>query len=170
MDSRLVNRFNQTHIFGNDFACALQFIKAARPYDPWGPEYHALLIAAVVFYARPFSNNEREKDPQSTPRLADSLVPFKDAELKLHERILLLRKKAVAHGESAFNAVQFIPPSDEGNGERAFGTWSAPWHILSERLDLDEFERIVDEMRRQCVNHLFDIRTAGTGKASGRDP
>jgi hypothetical protein len=166
MDSRLVNRFNQTHIFGNDFACALQFLKAARPFNLWSPEYHALLLAAVVFYARPFSNNEREKDAQLTPRLADSLVPFKDAELKLHERILLLRNKAVAHGESAFNPVQFTPPIDAGDGERAFGTWSAPWHILPERLDLDEFERIADKMHRQCVNHLFDLRTAGTGKAS----
>ena len=169
MDSRFINRFNQTHIFGNDFASALQFIKAARPYDLWSPEYEALLIAAVVFYARPFSNDEPDKDPQSTQRLADSLVPFKGAELKLHERILFLRNKAVAHGESAFNPVQFVPPYDLGKAERAFGTWSAPWHILPECLDLDEFERIADEMRRQCVNHLFDLRTAGTVKAS-RDP
>jgi hypothetical protein len=166
MDSRLVNRFNQTHIFGNDFAFALKFIKAARPFDQWSPEYHALLLAAVVFYARPFSTDERKKDAQLTPRLADSLVPFKDAELKLHERILLLRNKAVAHAESAFNPVQFTPSIDAGDGERVSGTWSAPWHILPERLDLDEFEAIADKMHRQCVDHLFYLRTAGSGKPS----
>jgi hypothetical protein len=160
MDPRIVKRFNRTHISRDDFARARRFIKGARPYDVASTEYEALLIAAVIFYARPFSNNERKADAQSTPRLADKLVPFKGEELKLHKRILLLRNRAVAHGESAFNRVQFVPPFTAVEGEGGFATWGQTWHIASERLDLDKFEHIADEMIRRCVNHLFDFRTA----------
>lgn len=159
-----IKQFNRTQISRDDFARALRFIKTARPYDTASTEYEALLIAAVISYARPFSNNERDKNAQAAPRLSPNLIPFKGKQRKLHERVIVLRNKAVAHGEFAFNPVHAVPPFVAGEGDRILGTWSQRWHIGSERLNLDEFEHIAAEMHQQCENHLLELRVPKAAK------
>ena len=64
------------------------------------PEYEALLVAAIVFYAGPFSSNEKDSHANAQPRI-DSLVlaGLTREQLALHERLVLLRNKALCHAE-----------------------------------------------------------------------
>jgi hypothetical protein len=82
-DSDIERRFRRTHISQHDFTRAGEFIAAARNYDVATLEHEALLIAAIIYYARPFSGNEKnkkgEKPPPSDPELDASPTGFEDA-------------------------------------------------------------------------------------------
>lgn len=62
--------------------------------------YEALLIAAIVFYARPFSSNERNKDANADSRIDEQVLDqLNNEERELHKTILTLRNQAIAHAE-----------------------------------------------------------------------
>jgi hypothetical protein len=64
------------------------------------PTYEALLIAAIIFYARPFSSNERNKDAKAASRITNQVIDhLSNEEKELHEKIIKLRNKALAHAE-----------------------------------------------------------------------
>jgi hypothetical protein len=62
-------RFNRTNISMRDFEHAIEFIDAVKKYENDALEYEALLIAAIISYARPFGPNEKEGSAKSEPRL-----------------------------------------------------------------------------------------------------
>jgi len=63
--------------------------------------YEALLISAIVFYVRPFSENEkRSSTSPSDPRVPEEVLSdLSRDELDLHERLKRLRNKTIAHAE-----------------------------------------------------------------------
>ncbi len=67
--------------------------------------YEALLISAIVFYIRPFSENEkRSSTAPSDSRVSEEvLVGLTEEEMKLHEKLKELRNKAIAHAEWGFH-------------------------------------------------------------------
>lgn len=91
---------NRMTISCHDFEKCMEFL-AALPAQEYGTIiYEALLVAAIIFYSRPFSSNEMEKGAQAEnkvdPAVLDSLTA---EESSLHTLILKLRNKAVAHAE-----------------------------------------------------------------------
>ena len=108
-----------------DFEKAIRFIDVALTHAIHTEVYEALLLAAVVSYARPFSRNERAKPPPSDPRLAVEEKALLGADFPLHERLLEIRNKAIAHAESEYYPVELLPPV--GSGGSGFATTSKSW-------------------------------------------
>jgi hypothetical protein len=104
-------------------ARAMAFIEAAHRHSESTIEYEALLLAAIIHYARPFTNNE---GPGNAPREAQRLTGVDvnavldgdPALIDLHNRIVRLRMKAVAHSESSFNPADHIPLTIGNPGTR----------------------------------------------------
>jgi hypothetical protein len=152
-NSDIERRFRRTHISKHDFGRAGEFLTAARGHGVATIEHEALLIAAIIFYARPFTLNEKAKkgqDPLSDARLDEGLADFDDAEDQaLHDRIVNLRHKAVAHAEFDNYPVLLAGPSQRTIVSRA-------WHVVDEQLDLSRFQRIATEMEARCTFGMYE--------------
>jgi hypothetical protein len=158
MDADTFKRFHRTHISQDDFDDALGFIRAARKYFRESLEFEALLIAAIIAYARPFSRNEQGKNPPVDARLAADLMPFQGSQRELHERIINARNKAIAHAEAVYYPVEQVPPSAPSEGVTFLTTTSQRWHVLKDlNPDLDSFEAIAKEMRQRCAVHQYEM-------------
>jgi hypothetical protein len=73
----------------------------------------ALTIATIICYARPFSRNERDGNAEAEPNI--SFAPqegLSAAERGLHDLIIKLRNKAVAHSEHSFNPAYWVAGSE----------------------------------------------------------
>lgn len=165
MDAAAKRRFTRTHISRRDFAKSIGFINVAATHELSSPEYEALLLAAIISYARPFSGNEQGKSPPSDSRLAIDVAQLLGVDLALHERLIEVRNKAVAHSESAYYPVELLPVIPDGEGARGFAAASQSWHVLNEHIDLVEFKRVAEALHQKCINNLFDIHFAGSIKA-----
>ena len=88
----------------------------------------ALLLMAIVYYARPFSGNERNPGATAASRVDPTVLGVLTAEeLKLHARLMELRHKAVAHAESeTYHAIGLEP-----NGILASAVFS-PWNYIND--------------------------------------
>ena len=156
MDRDAGGRFKRAHISSYDFERAEEFIVAASNYVVASIEYEALLIAAIIYYARPFSGNERDKSSTVDSRLVSELAVFDGpVEQTLHDRIMVLRNQAVAHAESIHYPVQILPPVGKSLA-RGVSVASRRWHVSTERLDLLEFQALAKEMSRKCKLDLID--------------
>jgi hypothetical protein len=113
-------------------------------------------------YARPFSSNERGKNPPADSRLATDLVPFEGAQRALHDQIIEARNKAVAHAESVNNPLQPVTTNVLATG---FVTAGRRWHVVNLQVDLDAFEAIAQVMRQLCLNQQL-----GLAGVRGNDP
>ncbi|HUX74875.1 MAG TPA: hypothetical protein VMV25_13415 [Steroidobacteraceae bacterium] len=145
-------RFRRTQISRQDFTQAAVFVAAARKYSLDSIEYEALIIAAIIHYARPFSNNEKGKAPPSDPKVAPELMEFDDEQLKLHEHILALRNKAVAHAEYTNYPIDVSADGTSGGLE----VTSYRWTVATERLDPFGFKCLADEMANRCALGVYE--------------
>jgi hypothetical protein len=151
MQSDIEKRFRRSHISADDFDRALTFIKEARKQHFRSTIYEALLISAIIYYARPFSSNEQRKNPNplSEATIDKELMGFEDPkEQKLHDEIIDLRNKAVAHAEYGQGKYTINHVSVEPTGQTSI--LSSVWRPSNEWFDLFTFERIATEMRARC--------------------
>jgi hypothetical protein len=165
MSDATKRRFRRTHISRRDFAKSIGFIDAAAKHDLSAPEYEALLLAAIISYARPFSGNEQGKLPPSDSRLEVDVSQLLGSDFALHERLIEVRNKAVAHSESAYYPVELLPSVPDGEGVRGFASVSQNWHVLNEHIDLVVFKRVAETLHQKCINNLFDIHFLDSIKA-----
>jgi hypothetical protein len=160
VDNETFKRFHRTHISLDDFDDALRFIRAARNHPTTSIEFESLLISAIILYARPFSGNERRKNPPIDRDLAKELVTFEGTQLDLHNRIISARNTGVAHAESVKNPLQPIVPTvpDRGTDKTFLIASGQRWNAVRDlNLDLAEFEAIAQAMREHCAIHLHDL-------------
>ena len=86
--------------------------------------WEALVSYAIISYARPFTNNEKDKKSTAAPRLdLSDFLYISENERSIHERCMMLRNKAIAHSEIDFN-----PTALHSNGVIV----SRPFSIVSE--------------------------------------
>jgi len=157
MEPAKFKAFSRAHIANEDFESVARFIDAARRYTTATTEYEALLHAAIIAYARPFSCNELAPDSPADPRIDIALVKLLGADLALHNRIITMRNKMVAHAEFAQNPVILIPIKPSFDVEAGMATESRRWRVVEEKIDLDAFQRIANAMHEQCIHHTFEI-------------
>jgi hypothetical protein len=148
----------RTHISAHDFETAEKFARAANNHLPATIEYEALVECTIIRYARPFSSNERrdgrgKSDPRLTVNVEQILTNQSDIEL--HQRLITLRNKMVAHAESEFYPTKLLDPVETSRAS-GFAVESRRWHVLSENLDLDSLARIAELMRRACMSQMLD--------------
>jgi len=66
--------------------------------------YEALLLTSIIFYARPFSSNERDVNAKAASRVSPAVLSdLSEEERNLHNMLLLIRNKAIAHAEWTFH-------------------------------------------------------------------
>lgn len=142
----------RAHISERDFKQALRFIDAALATDISSVEHEALVVAAIVSYARPFTLNERPQKGKPLPAADASLeeIDFRallGVDANLHARIVKLRMKAVAHSEAEFNPMIFD----------GMAFVSRAWHPVGEGIDLAVFREIAEKLHRHCLNQKADL-------------
>ena len=103
--------------------------------------YEGLLLSAIISYARPFSGNEMGKAPNAESRVDASLLDELTAdERELHDLIVQLRNKAIAHAEWQYhptnitkeNVIKSIPFSI--------------WKYFRDTTDIDRFQSLVEKV------------------------
>jgi hypothetical protein len=163
MNTKVDATLHRVLISKDEFIRAIEFIKAAKRHVENEIEYEALLHSAIIFYARPFTNNEgpRSGAPKEAHQLTWIDVPSTLGEdFAFHGRIVKLRMKVVAHSEAAFNPAQHIPLTIGNPDTRGVAFSRKAWHVVSETLDLDVFLRIAETMNRACTTHIFNMAAA----------
>jgi hypothetical protein len=150
---------------GDDFERAGDFVKATRAHPAGSIEYEALLHSAILFYARPYSDNEPKKSklPDEARKLTGLDLPaILGEDLPLHDRLLALRNKVIAHAESEFFPAQTLKPAigAGAKGQRGIAFQRRAWHVVDEKLDLDVFERMATNMRHAARQHVYNVAQA----------
>lgn len=114
----------RARISANDLREAIWFINAALALEyPDGRHvadtmHRALEIAAIIYYARPFLNNEpppwkAKRSPKGAPPIGKlevdlpKVLPDK-SDRALHRSVIRLRSKIVAHAESQYFQVRLV--------------------------------------------------------------
>jgi hypothetical protein len=145
-----------------EFKRATDFIAAARRHDVTSIEHEALLHSAIIFYARPFFNNERgRKASKGAQQLVGiDIEAVLGDDIELHEHIETLRAKVVAHPEAAYNPSQHIPLTIGNADSRGFAFSRRSWYVVNENLDLDAFARTAKAMNHACASHVFNLANA----------
>lgn len=133
------------HLSSNDFEEALSYLYA-HPADDAVVIRRALLTAAIVAYARPFSQNE-----PGTSAAATSTVALKPRKLlsadqsALHQRLLEMRNQAIAHSQSDARPVYHVAlqPPALLVGHQAFDP-------LSMSIDRPLFASLCETLHSEC--------------------
>ena len=139
----------------DDFERAAEFAKAARTHDVASIEHEALLHSAILFYARPWLDNEARasKLPEAARKLVGIDVAAAAGTLTgLHDNLIRLRKKVIAHAEAEFFPAQHGGPLTIGNrGTRGMTMVRRTWRVIEENLNLDHVEELADRMKRAAI-------------------
>lgn len=91
---------NAFHYFGS----AERLAKGSSTEEDW-QAVGGLIVAGIVAYGRPFSDNKPHERAIPTPPFSESELT--EAEKFLHQRLLELRNKAVAHSDADLNPAAF---------------------------------------------------------------
>ena len=152
-------QYNRVTLSERDFRQAEAFLAA---YDTGLPnvQQEALLLAAVVCYARPFTSNEKKADAKAVCRLPVDPESFLSADqMSLHNRLMTLRHKAVAHAEFDLDPVELLEVYPDGMSTR--GPY---FDILQQELDISLFQTVAEAMFCRCrdLRHRLKDEVART--------
>ncbi|MEW6325160.1 MAG: hypothetical protein AB1515_07210 [Nitrospirota bacterium] len=150
--TKLDAQFNRTRISEDDFSEAEDYLSAIRPKQDITIQ-RALLLAAIVAYARPFTKNKDGSGDRSAPYLQASPTKMLTPEEQLlHRKLINLRDEALAHSQYDRKAVRRTSGSAKG-----FVMQGRLFDILSENIDRGTFHAICSKMKRHCNNKLFAL-------------
>jgi hypothetical protein len=136
----------RAHISENDFQQANEFLQAFQAAKGV-VQRRALLTAAVIAYARPFSDNERSDTTRATSSIRGNPKKILGLEGALvHGHVIKLRNEAIAHATWLRNPVGITPSVETPVIKaRRFDILGDP---LTHARDREAFLRITDLMRR----------------------
>ena len=119
----------------------LEFIDKLSTQEYGTIVYEALLLSAIVFYVRPFSGNERGNDSKAESRVDLAVInQLNEEERQLHERLLDLRNKAVAHAEWTFH------PTGVTESKIIQSMPFSIWKDFRGRPEIDAFSSLVEKV------------------------
>jgi hypothetical protein len=146
---KLEAQLNRASISRKDFAEAENYLRAYRDEFPETLR-RALLVAAIVAYARPFTSNDSGIQALATVRLTGNPKRILSSEeFRLHEQILGMRNEAVAHPDYDRKPRWFIKRLGTG-----FRAKSKPFDVLSETLPIDIFLAMCTKMWSHCTGRF----------------
>jgi hypothetical protein len=136
----------------DDFEEALQYIaKLAGAQDD--VLRRALLSAAIVAYARPFSNNSGGATGSATSQLAVRLNKVLTAEeQRLHETLISLRNEVVAHTDFDRKPVKRLKGTHAG-----FTMSGKLFDLLAQPIDLSLFQAMCNGLRAHCFHSMMEL-------------
>jgi hypothetical protein len=144
---KLNAQFNRVLMSHYDFNEAQEYLRELQelPSEARVALKRALLTAAVVAYCRPFSGNDNH--PKATSHLAVKFGEwFKPAQIALHEKLLDLRGKAVAHSDYDAKPVARI-----GSVPIGFAYFSGYRDLLQQDLDIVEWLDMCNRLSAHCL-------------------
>ena len=108
-------RVNRLLISRKDIETAIEFAAAAACEDFAKnlTVQRALITAAIIAYVRPFSRNYDH--PEAVGHLEVPLDSLTEEEHKLHNKLMTIRDKAIAHSDFEMNPVRLIMCDDGGD-------------------------------------------------------
>ena len=149
---KLNAQFNRVHISLKDFEEAGDYLDALKGRRLF-PIRRALLLAAVVAYARPFTQNEKSPTPKAIAQLPINVRKELDsAEYELHVRLLGWRNQALAHSEFSVKPVGRVMGNAKG-----FVSSATPFDLLSQQINQAMFKEMCMKLRRYCNDKLFEL-------------
>lgn len=150
--SKLQAQLARFHLSSNDFEEALSYLYASPAADAVVIR-RALLTAAILAYARPFSQNEPGDSSGATSTVA--LKPRKllsPGQLELHELLLEIRNRAIAHSESKVRPVIHVarePP--------ALLVGHQVFDVLTQPIDRPLFASLCEALHTECANAVSNL-------------
>ena len=156
---KLERQFERLTISTRDFAEAREYLDE---YDPAADSIiqRALISAAVIAYARPFSVNKRGTDQRSAETVKLKLRQIFSAEqLAFHEKVIAVRNEAIAHSDFERKATRRIPPTARTSGMRSLGflTSSKLFDVLSEITDVAAFKDMTIRLWHECLSRQSQL-------------
>lgn len=140
IDRKLINRaYLSRHDFENCNKFLDEFIKKNKDTIK-----EALLISALVAYARPFSENKKHPKIINKIPLEKVTRPLGTEERKLHKKLMTIRNQAIAH--SVFDK----KPTGTTIRSIALVQQSKPYNILAESIDIKEMKDLSKKMITIC--------------------
>ena len=137
-------QFNRATIAEKDFAEAEEYLRAYSETLADAIQ-RALLSAAIVAYARPFKSSDT--GGRSTPSLPSGATRSLGKEQrKLHQKLLAVRDKAVAHSSFSRKAT-----GRAFGRKRGFVMWSKAFDVRGDVENVSEFMDLVTSLRNYCV-------------------
>jgi hypothetical protein len=150
---KLSAQLNRTRLSSDDVSEALKYIEKFLENTNDVVLKRALLIAAVVCYALPFTNNQNVPTEQATSQLGVNLKNlFRNEELSLHEKLISLRNEAVAHIEYDRNPVKRLEGTASG-----FSMSGPSFDLLNEGIDLKLLADMCSALKGHCVKVLLKL-------------
>lgn len=142
---RAVNRLTSASL---DLEGCVRFLDALVDQAYGTTAYEALLISAVVFYARPFSENEKKSSTSpSDSRIPEIVVTgLSNSERELHEDLRELRNKAIAHAEWIHHPTGVSPRKV---------IWAVPffiWKWFPSPNEISKFRHLALKVRHKVQN------------------
>lgn len=138
----------------NDFEEALSYLYA-KPAAGDVVARRALLIAAIVAYARPFTQNETEGSATATSSVALSLPKLLSGDqLTLHSALLEMRHKAIAHSTSKIRPVLHAP-----HGELTYSAGHLVFDPLTQSIDRKMFASICEALHAACKSAMLELNS-----------
>ena len=132
-----------------DFEEAKRFLTEALKHNASSVTYEALLIAAIIYFARPFTNNSPDKRLKDISRIEiDSFFDISPAEKALYDDLMTLRNKCLAHAE-----FQYYPTSVN---EKTGVIRSRRFTILDSHIDINAFNSLLEKLINQAHNKRAD--------------
>lgn len=122
--------FNRYSIALFDLEKAHEFAVEAQKLPPNSIVYEALVFSSIICYYRPFSPNERSKNPLASSQLKiKEFPPLSATEKALHDKCKSLRNTALAHSEYTMNPTRLRPATGV--------ICSKPFSLLNQPIDLN---------------------------------
>ena len=145
-----LNRFS---ISVHDFDDSQKFLSESFKYECGSIVQEALLIAAIIYFARPFSFNERDKQPKAIPNLKiDWFSEITQDELDLFITLIDIRNKCLAHAEYTY-----YPSSiDHATGVLRGRRYSA----CNSPINVQLFQSLLEKLIEQSHNKRADYSAA----------
>ena len=138
--------FNRANISKRDFEAALRFLDEIKKI-PNSTQDEALLISAIIAYCRPFSHNEKDPKDASVKISSDIILSdYTEEEKELHDKLIQLRNKAIAHSEYSYNPTK-INPKTKIIASRCFS-------VLTENINLEIFKGLTNKANSNCCNYV----------------
>jgi hypothetical protein len=153
---------NWVLLAARDFGATLALINNARRHSTCSAEHVGSLIAAVISYARPFSERaDLEGDlPLDPKRCFLDLALDLGASLPLHRSLMLTGKRIIAQSQPR----AIYPPRSATEGSKIriclFDFPDIRWGSVTDGLELGAFVNITRLMRLACVFLLAEIDPA----------
>ena len=149
---KLEAKLNRASISRKDFAEAEEYLRAYS--DRLSQTLRrALLVAAIVTYARPFTSNGGGTQGLATVRLTGNPKRILSSEeFRLHERILGLRNEAVAHSDYDRKPRWLIEKLWTRSRAK-----SKLFDVLAEAIPIDTFLAMCMKMWNHCTGTLYRL-------------